>query len=170
MLGGRHHAKVRLCCLSKAINLDLGESVLIIRVSAAARLLSLTAVKGGWGKACLLFLLQTKQVPLKVVVLSLGCMLDSEALTLAPAWFLPTLGFWFNWSWVQTGLGQCFLHCVSRNTEFASSRYVDLQGLPSGQTWFILFGGYTIGYPHPTWGSGPLVLSPACIVKLPGKL
>ena len=49
MLGGRHHAKVRLCCLSKAINLDLGESVLIIRVSAAARLLSLTAVNGAGG-------------------------------------------------------------------------------------------------------------------------
>ena len=49
MLGGRHHAKVRLCCLSKAINLDLGESVLIIQVSAAARLLSLPAVNGGAG-------------------------------------------------------------------------------------------------------------------------
>lgn len=77
--------------MSKAINLDLGESVLIIRVSAAARLLSLTAVNGG--QACLLFLLQTKQVPLKAVVRSLDCMLDSETLTLAPAWFLPTLGF-----------------------------------------------------------------------------
>ena len=87
MLGGRHHAKVRLCCLSKAINLDLGESVLIIQVSAAARLLSLPAVNGGGrgGQACLHFLLQTKQVPLKAVVLSLGCILDSETLTLAPA-------------------------------------------------------------------------------------
>ena len=91
MLGGRHHAKVRLCCLSKAINLDLGESVLIIQVLAAARLLSLHAVNGG--QTCLHFLLQTKQVPLKAVVLSLGCILDSETLTLAPAWFLPTLGF-----------------------------------------------------------------------------
>lgn len=116
--GGRHHAKVRLCCLSKAINLDLGESVLIIRsVGCCQVALSLTAVnggEGGRGGGRPAFLPPpTKRAPLKAVVLRLGCVWDSGTLTLAPCLVSTHPGILVNWSWVQTGLGQCFLHHVS---------------------------------------------------------